>query len=144
MPHNLTTEQEADIDRVIRIIVATGEPFSTWASNAITKNGQYLFGQERGPGSLHLYCKDGKFKNRKRSLQKFQQGTDTRVNWKPLTRLESDPTDLLQAIHPIRKLTDEEFQNQSIMAGRGTSPKPVGTDRTTPKKVKGKPKNDDD
>ena len=118
-PHNLSLEEEADIDRFIRIVVASGEGFAGWAKNAITKDGRHLFGHQRGQGSLYHYCKDTKFKNKRRSLQRFREGNDIRTAWTPLTRIESDPTDWLQALYPIRKLTDEEFENQSIMAKGG-------------------------
>lgn len=112
-PHNLTPEQEALIDNFVQIVVATGESFSYWARNAITKDGEHLFGQDRGPGSLYKYCKDTKYKNKKSCLEKFRKGNIVTTSWIPLTRAKSDPTLWLQEQPPIRKLTDKEFQFQS-------------------------------
>ena len=108
-PPPLTKLQES----FIKLIVAADDDFPHWASKAQYPDGTLLFGPERGAGSLYEYCRKVRFKSVKRSFESFLAGS-RRSTWVPLTRQESNPLVHLKAIEPIRCLTEEEFNLQSI------------------------------
>ena len=111
--HKLTDELEA----TIKILVVIKEHdtvqlnFSDWANNAIKRDGTPLFGNERGLNSLFYYCRQSRFRNLKESYRSFLRGNYS--TWKPLTRADCNPLVWLQDKHPIRGLTDDEFEFQS-------------------------------
>lgn len=118
--HNLSTEQDLTIKIIVVIEESTpGTSFTDWANNAYLKvDGQLLFGDKRGSGSIFQYCRQSRYRVLRDSYKAFLIG-GKRSTWKPLTASESNPLVWLENIHPIRALTSQELFRQTQ---RGISP----------------------
>ena len=130
-----------DLSAVAKIAVVQGLSYSDFCKVAVLKaTNEPPFGSNTKQGSLHQWARRTLWPSLERSFANHLAGEDNK--WKPLSRKESDPLDLLLQDPDgiIRALTDQEFEQQSVrftMAkqGRGRSLTPTKVKATPSKSV---------